>query len=289
MASLIDTPESTMLELKLKPANGNYRANGNYSANALVNRQPRNKMLALALLLVTFAVLIAKDHDFWFGDDESTDDVVAADTTPVNATSATPVARHAAPAAVAATKKQVKIQTGTPAAVAQSEKPVLQKSAQPADSAIVASNRAAITPLGIEVVSGDKHNKPHATNNSTKLEITSTAAPATNAAERVAMPTNIPATSTTIQATATPDSYPLLSQQMKVQGSVVLQAIIGADGNIQDLRVIAGPAILTSAAQQAVRQWRFKPYMQNGQAVETKARITVNFTINVGDNSPKIS
>jgi TonB family protein len=278
-----------MLELKLKPASGNYPANGAYSANTLENRQPRNKMLALTLLLVTFAVLIAKDHDFWFGDDESTDDVVAADTTPVNATSAAPVARHAAPAAVAAPKKQVKIQTGTLAAAAQPE-----KTAQPAGSAIAASNRAAITPLGIEVVSGDKHSKPHASNSSTKLEITSTAAPATNAAERVPMSTsisstNIPATSTTIQATATPDSYPLLSQQMKVQGSVVLQAIIGADGNIQDLRVIAGPAILTSAAQQAVRQWRFKPYMQNGQAVETKARITVNFTINVGDNSPKIS
>jgi TonB family protein len=277
LASLIDTPESTMLELKLKPASGNL------PANTLENRQPRNKMLALALLLVTFVVLIAKNHDFWFGDDESSDDVVAADTTPVHATPA-PVARHAAPATAVAAKKQVKTQVGAPSTAAQTE-----KIAQPADSAIVATNRAAIAPLGIEVVSGEKHSKPHASNNSTKLEITSNAAPATNAAERVAMSTNIPSTSTTIQATATPDSYPLLSQQMKVQGSVVLQAIIGADGNIQDLRVIAGPAILTSAAQQAVRQWRFKPYMQNGQAVETKARITVNFTINVGDNSPKIS
>lgn len=74
---------------------------------------------------------------------------------------------------------------------------------------------------------------------------------------------------------------------MRVQGSVVLQAVVGTDGNIEDLRVISGPAILATAAQQAVRQWRFKPYLQNGQPVETKARITVNFSIGISDNPPK--
>jgi hypothetical protein len=49
--------------------------------------------------------------------------------------------------------------------------------------------------------------------------------------------------------------------------------------------VLSGPAILASAAQQAVREWRFKPVLQNGSAVETKARITVNFTIKVADNT----
>jgi hypothetical protein len=48
---------------------------------------------------------------------------------------------------------------------------------------------------------------------------------------------------------------------------------------------VSGPAILASAAQQAVREWRFKPVLQNGQAVETKARITVNFTIKVADGA----
>ena len=71
----------------------------------------------------------------------------------------------------------------------------------------------------------------------------------------------------------------MLARQMKVQGSVVLQALIGKDGLIQDLRVLSGPGILSTAAQEAVRQWRFKPYLQNGQAVETEANITVNFTI----------
>ena len=72
---------------------------------------------------------------------------------------------------------------------------------------------------------------------------------------------------------------------MKVQGSVVLQAVIGADGNIENLRVVSGPAILTAAAQQAVRQWRFKPYMQNGEPVETRATITVNFSIRISDDA----
>jgi len=74
---------------------------------------------------------------------------------------------------------------------------------------------------------------------------------------------------------------------MNVQGSVVLQAVISADGVIEDLRVLSGPAILSAAAQQAVREWRFKPIYQNGQAVESKAKITVNFSIKVADTMPK--
>jgi protein TonB len=69
----------------------------------------------------------------------------------------------------------------------------------------------------------------------------------------------------------------------------VLQAVVGTDGSIESLRILSGPAILTTAAQQAVRQWRFKPYLQNGQPVETKARITVNFSIQISDNPAKTS
>jgi len=70
---------------------------------------------------------------------------------------------------------------------------------------------------------------------------------------------------------------------MAVQGSVLLQALIGADGVVEELRVISGPTILVSAARQAVLQWRFKPYLQDGKAVETQARVTVNFTIKVSN------
>ena len=73
---------------------------------------------------------------------------------------------------------------------------------------------------------------------------------------------------------------------MNVQGSVVLEALIGADGYVQNLRKLSGPAILSTAAEQAVRGWKFKPVYQNGQAVETRATITVNFTIKVSDSVP---
>jgi protein TonB len=76
---------------------------------------------------------------------------------------------------------------------------------------------------------------------------------------------------------------------MKVQGAVLLKALIGADGYIRDLQVLSGPAILASAAREAARQWQFKPYLQNGQPVETQANITVNFTIKVLDNGVRDS
>ena len=74
-------------------------------------------------------------------------------------------------------------------------------------------------------------------------------------------------------------NYPMLAREMKVQGSVILDAFISRDGTIQALKIVSGPTILATAAMEAVRQWRFKPYLQAGQAVETEARITVNFTI----------
>jgi TonB family protein len=73
--------------------------------------------------------------------------------------------------------------------------------------------------------------------------------------------------------------YPLPAQQANVQGSVVLQASIGEDGNVQGLQVISGPAMLTSAALEAVKQWHFKPHYEAGKAVPAQTRITVNFTI----------
>lgn len=74
-------------------------------------------------------------------------------------------------------------------------------------------------------------------------------------------------------------NYPLLAKQMKIQGAVVLEVLIGRNGNIQHLDVLSGPAILSAAAREAVKRWRFRPYLQSGQAMETEARITVNFTI----------
>jgi TonB family protein len=73
--------------------------------------------------------------------------------------------------------------------------------------------------------------------------------------------------------------YPLQAQQENVQGAVVLQAQVGEDGNVQALKVISGPPMLTSAALEAVKQWHFKPHQEGGKAVPRETRITVNFAI----------
>ena len=79
----------------------------------------------------------------------------------------------------------------------------------------------------------------------------------------------------------------MLTEATAVRGSVLLQALIGADGTVGEMRVISGPTILVSAARQAVQQWRFKPYLVNGKPVETYARVTVNFSIDVSNTEAR--
>lgn len=73
--------------------------------------------------------------------------------------------------------------------------------------------------------------------------------------------------------------YPLLAQKEHVQGVVVLQAQIDRDGKVQAVQVLSGPDILTSAALEAIRQWRFKPHYEGDRATPVETRITVHFTI----------
>ena len=72
---------------------------------------------------------------------------------------------------------------------------------------------------------------------------------------------------------------PLVAKHQTMEGSVVLLARIDKEGTIQNLQAISGPESLFAAAREAVKQWRFKPYYQAGQAVETEAQITVKFAI----------
>ncbi len=74
-------------------------------------------------------------------------------------------------------------------------------------------------------------------------------------------------------------TYPPLARSARIQGQVVLQAVIGKDGTIQNLRAISGHPMLTPAAIDAVKQWRYKPYFLNGEPVEVDTQITVNFTL----------
>ncbi len=74
-------------------------------------------------------------------------------------------------------------------------------------------------------------------------------------------------------------TYPVLALEENVQGSVVLQALIGKDGTVQNVRLISGSPILASAVMEAVKQWRYEPYYRNGEPVEVEIQITVDFTI----------
>ena len=77
--------------------------------------------------------------------------------------------------------------------------------------------------------------------------------------------------------------YPQMAKIARVQGAVVLAAIIGKDGAIQNLHVVSTASpLLNQAAIDAVKQWRYKPYILNGEPVEVDTTVTVNFSLSGG-------
>jgi periplasmic protein TonB len=74
-------------------------------------------------------------------------------------------------------------------------------------------------------------------------------------------------------------TYPPVAREARIHGEVVLTAIIDKDGNIENLQLVSGHPMLAPAAINAVKQWRYKPYLLNGQAVEVETTITVNFEL----------
>jgi TonB family protein len=74
--------------------------------------------------------------------------------------------------------------------------------------------------------------------------------------------------------------YPPPAREARIQGTVVLAAIISKEGTIKDLRVISGPSTLVEAAVGAVQQWRYRPYTLAGEPVEVDTKIEVHFTLN---------
>ena len=78
-------------------------------------------------------------------------------------------------------------------------------------------------------------------------------------------------------------TYPQMAKIARVQGPVVLAAVIGKDGTIQNLRVVSTASpLLNQSALDAVKQWRYRPYILNGEPVEVDTTITVNFTLSGG-------
>jgi TonB family protein len=257
-------------------------------------KQRRMMVIALALLLVALGFVLYRDRDFWFPETQEAEDQPQSQPQQTS-----PAATNPAP--VTANKSHQKSKRGKPLAKASAPvKSDAENSNAPSSSApdstappmSATATRTVLPPLEVEVVAGDVHRTLHPGTTSVRVDLqpsspaqpvaVPSAAPAetaasvtSSAAEHVQMSAD---TAEVVSRPVKPD-YPLLARQMKVQGSVILQALIGRDGLIQGLHVLSGPPILASAAQEAVKQWHFKPHYQGADAVETQAKITVNFTI----------
>jgi TonB family protein len=255
-------------------------------------------VVALILLVVALGFELYSDRDFWFPDRQEAEGQTQPGAPAAARTITTQAARPTAPAHKKSHRNQLQPEPAEPSGVAASDP------ADPSAPPNASVTRTVLPPLEVEVVAGDVHRTVHPGTNSIHVDLqrdssqpdssrsisppqvasvvqptgpqTDTAATATtNAAERVQMSAD---TAEVVNRPIKP-GYPLLARQMKVQGSVILQALIGRDGLIQDLRVLSGPPILATAAEEAVKQWHFKPHFQGADPVETQAKITVNFTI----------
>jgi len=228
--------------------------------------QRKRMLIALGVLLVALVAVVLKDWDFWFPPTGEVQEAALRAKSKIMAAAPPP----RAPATPTRERKAV----NSPAAAA--EAPFA-----------ATTERAVLPPLEVEVVAGNRHITIPAKSNAIHLDVNSgetsspPSAPASatsglvSAGDRVQLS---PQTAQSVSISVPPD-YPLLARQMKVQGAVTLRVLISREGAIQELQILSGPGILATAAREAVKQWHFKPYLQNGQPVETQARITVNFTI----------
>jgi TonB family protein len=213
------------------------------------DKQRRKLVIAIVLLLTAIAAFLVRDYESGLRDDK---EIAAAADEPAYSPS------KAGPPPV------------LPVTEAETNIPVETKSAEATPVHTRSKARAAGNSAKHESVRGESASMRPAT-----------WGPATAAAKRTA-------TSDQAQAHQQPQpAYPLLTEATAVQGAVLLQTLIAADGTVQEMRVISGPTILVSAARQAVQQWRFKPYLLNGKPVETYARVTVNFTIDVSNTEAR--
>jgi protein TonB len=256
------------------------------------SRQRRLMLGSLLLLLLTLGAVVWHDRDFWFPDSSEDDSAQIAESSPAHKTAPVATAKAAKPAPVAKPHHKAPLKAAKEAAKA-SASTAASTTPTPQPPVAATATRTVLPPLDVEVVAGDSHRVIRTGNSSVRVnlepgtspqrvadegvvkDIETAASVTTNASERV----RISGGTSAIVTNPVKPAYPLLARQMKVQGSVILSALISKDGVIQDLRVVSGPTILASAAQDAVRQWRFKPHFQGNEPVETQAKITVNFTI----------
>jgi periplasmic protein TonB len=106
---------------------------------------------------------------------------------------------------------------------------------------------------------------------------------APSAAPRVVHPQGLVHVSTGVAAgmaiSTPPPIYPAIARAARMEGTVILQATISKSGTIEGLHVVSGPPMLRQAALDAVQQWRYRPYLLNGEPVEVETTINVNFVL----------
>ena len=73
--------------------------------------------------------------------------------------------------------------------------------------------------------------------------------------------------------------YPHLARVARIQGAVILEAIIDREGRVENLQVLSGHPLLIQAARDAVQQWRYRPTLLNGEPIEVLTQVTVNFSL----------
>src|ERR1700751_336422 len=223
-------------------------------------RQRRMMATALGLLVIGLVGVLYLERDFWF----SHEDQAQTQSPPI----ASPVAESTQKHGAAAHKKHSRSRSND--AVDTSE------------GSAIATTRTELPPLRVEVIASTYRRTIHPASNSVMIDLQSgltTSHPIAIAAPSDAAPNDSSETAASITSNAaeraevsslTTDvvthsvvpSYPMLARQMKVQGSVILEAMIGRDGLIQDLHVLSGPPILAGAAEEAVKQWHFKPHFK---------------------------
>jgi len=238
------------------------------------HRQRSRMVMALAVLLLALGVVLLKDRELMPS---------AASAPEANFVEEQPALKPVVPTAEASTESLPHNQPTQPSATERKRKTPPPATPEPSqEQPVVATERAVLPPLDVQVIAGNQQHALVPASNAVKVDMGTPATRETGVATEPAPPVarvQVSRDVTTRVSRSVQPEYPVLAKQMKVQGAVVLQALIGKEGSIQDLHVVTGPAILAAAAQEAVRQWHFKPYFEGGQAVETEARITVNFTI----------
>ena len=74
-------------------------------------------------------------------------------------------------------------------------------------------------------------------------------------------------------------AYPPNALRMRIEGPVKLLATVGKNGSVTEVKVVSGDQLLTQSAVDAVKQWKYKPYLLNGDPVEIQTEISINFKL----------